>query len=155
MLLMLVIIAFTLILIWLIVLSFIIFKTKRHYHRLITTTKRGSIDAILEKLLEDDKIYAQEIEQIKKEVVKIEDKSCFHFQKFGIIRFNPFERIGGEQSFVLSLLNKLDSGVVINFIYTHEGIRVYAKQIKLGKGVEYELSEEEKKAIKKASDFIS
>ena len=70
-----------------------------------------------------------------------------------MVRFNPFERSGGEQSFVLALLNNLNSGLVINFIYTREGLRTYIKKVKAGKGEKYELSEEEKEAIDKSTYF--
>ena len=94
-----------------------------------------------------DKQTKQELEIIKKEL-KIEmEKSLLHFQKVGLIRFNPFERSGGDKSFVISLLNYENSGIVINFIHTRDGLRVYSKKIKNGKGQEFELSEEEKKAI--------
>ena len=65
----------------------------------------------------------------------------------GLVRFNAFGKSEGEQSFVLALLNELGSGVVINFIYIHEGIRVYAKPVKAGKGEQHELSSEEKEAV--------
>ena len=50
----------------------------------------------------------------------------------------------------LALLDKEDSGLIINFIYTHEGVRVYTKKVKQGKGEEYQLSEEEQRAIKES-----
>jgi len=105
----------------------------------------------LEVLLNTDKKMESEVEQIKKEL-KIEiQQSKLHIQKIGIIRFNPFERMGGEQSFVIAFLNNEDNGLVINYIYTRDGLRVYSKKVKKGKGEEYELSEEEKKAIEKSN----
>jgi len=92
-----------------------------------------------------------DLEEIKKQVKEEMKLSQLHLQKIGLIRFNPFERVGGEQSFVVSLLDKEDNGIIINFIYTREGLRVYTKRVKKGKGEEYELSEEEKKAIEKSS----
>ena len=76
-----------------------------------------------------------------------------HFQKIGLVRFNPFERVGGEQSFVIALLNNLNSGLVINFIYTREGLRTYIKKIREGKGEKYNLSNEEQEAVKKSSHY--
>ena len=132
---------------WLVVLTGILFKTKAHYNNLISKTRKNNIDEILDELLNRDKQTKQELEIIKKEL-KIEmEKSLLHFQKVGLIRFNPFERSGGDKSFVISLLNYENSGIVINFIHTRDGLRVYSKKIKNGKGEEFELSEEEKKAI--------
>jgi len=45
------------------------------------------------------------------------------------------------------LLNKKNCGLILNFIYTRDGLRVYTKAVKDGKGDKYQLSEEEKKAV--------
>ena len=138
-------------LLWIIILTFFLYQTKRHYHKLISKTNKKNIEEILDKLVSDDQSFNLEIKNLKKEIIKIEEISHSYFQRLGIIRFNPFERIGGDQSFVLALLNKEKTGVVINFLYTREGMRVYAKRVESGKGVEYDLSDEEKEAIKKCS----
>jgi hypothetical protein len=67
----------------------------------------------------------------------------------GIVRFNPFSEVGGDQSFSIALLNENDDGVVITSLYTRQENRVYGKPIKNSQS-EYSLSEEEKKAIEKA-----
>lgn len=136
---------------WLIVLSFFIFKTRKHYINLTSRTKKEKIDDILDKLIDDDNKLGAEIGKIRKEIEAIMKESSMHFQRVGLVRFNPFGRVGVDQSFVLALLNKEKNGIVINFIYTHEGVRVYAKHIKDGKGREHELSDEEKKAIEESS----
>jgi len=69
----------------------------------------------------------------------------------GIIRFNPFSEVGGDQSFSLALLNESNDGVVITSLYTRQENRVYGKPIKNGQS-EYTLSEEEKQAIEKAKN---
>ncbi len=126
--------------IWLVFLTGIVLKTKAHYNNLISKTRKQKIDEILDELLIFNKKAKEDLEIIKKE-------SSLHIQKVGLIRFNPFERMGGEKSFVISFLNYENSGIVINFIYTRDGLRVYSKKVKYGKGEEYNLSEEEKKAI--------
>jgi len=85
---------------------------------------------------------SEELENLKKE-------SKFNFQKFGIVRFNPFSEVGGDQSFSIALLDGSDNGVVVTSLYTREGNRVYGKPIKAGIS-EYLLSAEEKEAIEKA-----
>jgi len=137
--------------IWLITLSWVVYKIRKHYYNLISTTKKDRIDAILDELLLTDKKMITDLEEVKKQLREEMKQSQLHLQKVGLIRFNPFDRIGGEQSFVISLLDKEDNGLIINFIYTREGLRVYTKKVKKGKGEEYELSEEEKKAVEKSN----
>lgn len=108
---------------------------------------------MLDELLANGKKFGMEIEKLKKELSEIAKHSKIPLQKIGLVRFNPFERHGGEQSFILALLNDHNSGFVINFIYTREGLRTYIKRVKEGKGQEYALSEEEVEAIKKSSYY--
>lgn len=70
--------------------------------------------------------------------------------KIGLVRFNPFSETGGNQSFCLALLDGEDSGLVISSLHTRQTTRIYAKPVKKGKGDGYELSAEEKQAIKNA-----
>ena len=132
---------------WLIVLTGVVLKTKAHYNSLISNTRKHKIDEILDELLMIDKKTSQELEVVKKELHEEIKKSILHIQKVGLVRFSPFEKTGGEKSFVITFLNYENSGIVINFIHTRDGLRVYSKKVKNGKSEEFELSEEEKKAI--------
>lgn len=138
------------VIIWLIVLSFVVFKLRNHYYNLISKTRKDKLDEILDSLLEQDKKNYNEIEIIKKEFKNQIQLSKLHLHKVGLIRFNPFDRAGGEQSFVIAFLDSEDNGIILNFIYTRDGLRVYTKKVTKGKGEEYDLSDEEKKAIEKS-----
>lgn len=139
-----------LLIVWLLVLSFFLYKTRSHYNSLISRTKKTKIDDILDSLLERSDVFSKEIDKVKKTVQEIIYHDKAHYQKLGFLRFNPFDRVGGEQSFIIALLDSQDSGIILNFLYTREGIRIYAKKIERGACEEYELSAEEKEAIKKA-----
>ncbi|GIW64153.1 MAG: hypothetical protein KatS3mg092_0086 [Patescibacteria group bacterium] len=101
--------------------------------------------------MEKDIKIEKDIYVIKQELQNQINLSRYYFQKIGLIRYNPFDKTGGKQSFVIALLNKENSGLILNFIYTKEGLRVYTKKVIKGKGAEYELSEEEKQVIEKSS----
>lgn len=70
-------------------------------------------------------------------------------QKVGFKRFNPFEHTGGDQSFSLALLDHKDDGVIISSLYTRDGVRVYAKEIKRGSS-KHPLSDEEREVLEQA-----
>ena len=57
--------------------------------------------------------------------------------------------MGGNQSFVIALLDAENNGFVISSLFVKEASRVYAKTIKKGKS-DYSLSKEEQEAIAKA-----
>jgi len=70
-------------------------------------------------------------------------------QNVGIVRFNAFEDVGGEQSFALAMLDAKKDGVIISSIYGRQDTRLYAKGITAGEG-ERALSDEERRALQKA-----
>jgi len=67
-------------------------------------------------------------------------------QNVGVVRFNPFKDVGGDQSFAIALLNAHKDGLVISSLFTKSGIRIYAKPISKG-GSKYQLSVEESRAV--------
>ena len=91
----------------------------------------------------------ENFEKILAEFENLKKENKFNLQKVGLVRFNPFKEVGGNQSFSIALLDGDDNGIVITSLYTREGNRVYGKPIKQGQS-DYLLSEEEKKAIEKA-----
>lgn len=82
-------------------------------------------------------------------VREMRKKDRGHIQKVGVVRFNPFKDVGGDQSFSIALLNEENSGVIITSLYSREGNRVYAKAIERSQS-KYQLSDEEKEAISRA-----
>ena len=144
------ILSFSFLFLWLFLLSFFLFRTVRHYRRLTKGIARKDLETVLNRLLNDLEKEGVEIEKLKEVTEDLKKEGVFHFQKIGLIRFNPFRETGGDQSFSLALLDGENNGVVISSLYHREGTRIYAKPVKKGKGAEYELSEEEKKVIEKA-----
>ncbi|HOK54555.1 MAG TPA: DUF4446 family protein [Armatimonadota bacterium] len=72
-------------------------------------------------------------------------------QKVGLVRFDAFPDIGGEQSFALALLDGNMNGVVLSNLYGRTDSRVYAKEIVNGSSA-HTLSNEEKEAIRRAGN---
>lgn len=52
--------------------------------------------------------------------------------KMKLVRFNPFDEIGSNQSFILCLLDMDNSGVIITSLHSRDQTRIYAKEIKEG-----------------------
>ncbi|MDD5696930.1 MAG: DUF4446 family protein [Candidatus Pacebacteria bacterium] len=93
----------------------------------------------------------EKIEQLEEEFKKEKNKNRMAFKKAGLIRYNPFREKGGDQSFSLALLDEEDKGFVLTSIYTHEGVRIFAKPVTKGES-QYQLSDEEREAIRKAKE---
>lgn len=98
------------------------------------------------------KIFDKDIQELYNISNQINQLAHKGIHKVGIVRFNPFKDIGGDQSFSIALLNGKKDGVVISSLYnTREGSRIYSKAILNGESDKYPLTEEEKEAIKIAN----
>lgn len=139
--------------IWLIVLTFIVILYKRHYDLLIRDVTKESLTTVLDKILGELQLTKKDIANLTTAYDKIERDSSLYIQKIGLVRFNPFKDTGGDQSFILSLLDAHNTGVVISGLYSRSGTRWYAKKVIDGKGFEHELSDEELKAVHQAKTF--
>ncbi|MFA5228308.1 MAG: DUF4446 family protein [Candidatus Paceibacterota bacterium] len=87
-----------------------------------------------------------EIKKLSLEIDKIKKESELYIQKAKLIRYNPFNEMGGDQSFTLALLNKNNDGIVVTSIFNQEKSRVFGKEISKGKST-YQLSTEEDSII--------
>ena len=106
----------------------------------------------LEEALMIFKDLKEEIKKLSARLEKFEKAEPRFFQKMGLVRFNPFKEMGGDQSFSLALLDKENSGFVLTSLSGRQGNRIFAKP--LTKGISsYQLSEEEKQAIEQAKIF--
>ena len=139
-----------LILIWLAILSFILYRTVSQYNSLGKGVSKENLSTILEKVLANLDLSKKDIAQIISRCDNIEKEALLHTQKIGLVRFNPFSDTGGDQSFILSLLNGKSDGLLISILHGRTGTRWYEKKIKEGRGIDQELSDEEKSAVKGA-----
>jgi hypothetical protein len=141
---------FSIIILWLFILTYFLWKTLSHYNKLGQGLKEKNFKSIMETLLQDVTIAKKDIDSLKLYCDKIQKEGFLHIQKIGLVRFNPFKDTGGDQSFILSLVDGNDTGVIISGLYARSGTRWYAKRIVEGKSLGHELSDEEKKALQEA-----
>lgn len=136
--------------IWLIGLTIVFLRLSSHYNNLLKGASTKTLKSVLEEVLAEIHLSKKDIDSLRNRCDKIEKDNVGHIQKIGLLRFNPFKDTGGDQSFILVFVDANNTGVVLSGLYSRSGTRWYAKRVIEGKGVEHELSEEEKKAIKEA-----
>ena len=112
--------------------------------------KRKKEPKNLKEILSQFNDFKKNLKELFEDLEKLKEENKFSIQKMGMVRFNPFSEIGGNQSFSIALLDGNNNGFVITSFYSREGNRVYAKPITAGKSKHF-LSKEEKEAIKKAT----
>lgn len=70
-------------------------------------------------------------------------------QRVGVVRYNPFEDTGSNQSFVLAMLDARGHGFVLSSLHSRQQTRVFLKPISRGRA-ETATSDEEAEAIRLA-----
>jgi len=136
--------------VWLVSLSIFFWRVLQHYNRLTKGVSEKSLRAVLESLLKDVDVNKKDIDYLKEYSLKLEKDGLLHIQKVGLIRFNLLKiRWRPKLYFIFGRWERYRSR---NFgTLLQVGTRWYAKRVISGKGVDYELSEEEKKSLKEAS----
>lgn len=137
-------------LVWNVILTFFFLQFYLYYKRLTKGGKKESIVKMLDEIVSDQERMKKALDELVSACVKLDESGQLHIQKVGLLRFNPFKDTGGDQSFILALIDAKDTGVVISSLHTRSGTRWYAKHVLNGKGAEYELSKEEEEALKNA-----
>lgn len=131
--------------------SYVKFKKYKKNNEIILK-KIGDGKDFLELLRENNK-KVEDIELINKElkenIDELERKTNKCMQKIGFIRYNAFKDTGSNLSFALAILDRNNTGIILNGIYSRETSNIYAKSVENGKS-EYRLSEDEIKALNEA-----
>src|SRR5258706_16183591 len=140
-------------LVWVAVLTVFFYRLSSHYNHLVKDTNKRTLQAVLDTLLKDRDIIKKDIEILRDRCDTIQEEGKFHIQKIGLLRFNPFKDTGGDQSFILALVDGNNTGVIISGLYSRSGTRWYAKKVKVGKGLDHDLTDEEKEALKEAKNI--
>jgi hypothetical protein len=109
-----------------------------------------SLEAVLDAHLDRVEGVARDLDDLSTRTVALEAASRKAFSRVGLVRYNPFEETGGNQSFALALLDADGDGWVLSSLHARSGTRVYAKAIARGRS-EAALSDEEAAAIRQAT----
>lgn len=122
-------------------------RLSKHYNSLTKgidpKTLMNALQGIQHTIAQQEKV--QEV--TKNKIQKLQDQSRFHTQNVILKRFNPFGDTGGDQSFILAILDGNKDGVVITSLHSRENTRFYVKSVKDGVGIDHPLSDEEQKII--------
>ncbi len=134
---------------WNIFLQLRLEKTRKRIKIFYQGRKTKDLEEVIAQQVKKIKNTEKDIDKLLKWNHKLQKTLDVSIQKVGVIRFNPFKDIGGNQSFVIALLDSKDNGFVISSLYSKEGTRIYTKPIQ-GASSTHNLSNEEQQAIKQA-----
>lgn len=136
--------------IWLGILSFLIWKQGNFLQSLFPKDGKRDIRRKFEEVLKAIEEFRKESKKTKVGLDELKEVGLLHMSRFGLLRYNPYEDTGGDQSFTVALLDMRGSGFVLTSLHARSQTRVFAKPITDGKSSKYHLSKEEEEVIKKA-----
>lgn len=129
------------------IMLFFLRRLARHYNSLTKgidkKTLMNALQGIQQTIAEHEKVQ----DATRRDLQKLQDNALLHLQRLTLKRFNPFGDTGGDQSFILALLDGNQDGVVITSLHSRENTRFYVKSVKGGVGIDHPLSDEEQKII--------
>lgn len=127
------------------------FQLQKKYGQFLEGASAKKVEDLIKEYSKNVHDAQNKIDEMAGFVAQMHSNSKFSISKQALIRFNPFGDTGGNQSFVLALLDNNNNGVVLSSVHARTGTRVYAKEIRDGLS-KYNLSDEETIALQKALD---
>ena len=121
-------------------------RAARRYRALVRDTHGGSLQEVLDAHVERVMAVGGQIEDVRRLYQSLQERSQGSLQHVGMVRFNPFDDTGSDQSFAIALLDDRRDGVVISSLHGRTSTRVFAKPVEGGTS-RHSLSEEEAQAI--------
>ena len=101
--------------------------------------------AQIDKLYDAKEEHDHDLLFIKKNLDKM-------FNKYGVEKYDAFDDVGGKLSFALALLDKENTGLILNAVHSRDNCFLYMKEIVKGESYVM-LSQEEVEALRKAVNF--
>ena len=122
-------------------------RANSSYRSLVSDSQGASLQQLLDNHLGKVIEVGTEMEGLKSLYETLEARSRGSLQHVGIVRFNPFEDTGSDQSFAIALLDDRRDGIVLSSLHGRGQTRVFAKPVESGEST-HQLSDEEAQAIR-------
>lgn len=135
--------------IWSGVLSYLFLKQKSFLTELFPKSGERDIRKKFEETVSVIRKFEQDLGILDDRLEGFKKDSLKNVQKVELLRYNPYDDTGGDQSFSVAVLDKKGDGVVITSLHARSGTRVFAKPVAEGKALKFQFSKEEEVVIKK------
>ncbi|MHB8631367.1 MAG: DUF4446 family protein [Candidatus Limnocylindria bacterium] len=135
--------------VWLAMLQRSASRVRSRLRRILSDNGTAGLDEILDRQAKRLEQLGGRVDALNALERELEASSRLALQKVGIVRFNPFQDTGGDQSFAIALLDQGGTGLVVSSLHGRSETRVFAKQVTNGRS-KHSLSAEEQQAIREA-----
>jgi hypothetical protein len=127
-------------------------RQARHHSRwreLLESASGESLENMLQGQLRERTRTEQQFSDVERRLRTLEAALPVSKRHLGLVRYDAFTDVGGNQSFALALYDDRGNGAVLNSIIGRAECRVYCKPLVNGRS-ERDLSQEEQRAIREA-----
>ena len=127
-------------------------RLERKYKTFMKGSDAQSLEKIfVRKFAQIDKLYEAK-EDLEHDILFIKKNLEKMFSKYGVEKYDAFDDVGGKLSFALALLDKDNTGLILNAVHSRDNCFLYLKEIVKGESYVM-LSQEEVEALRKAVNF--
>ena len=128
-------------------------KLYRRYDYFMRGKDAESLEDIILDQIEEIKKLRAEDRANKDSIRTLNRNQRASFRKFGVVRYNAFQGMGGTLSFAFAMLDYTNTGFVLNSVHSREGCYLYIKPVDRGQ-TDVLLGKEEKEALEQALGYI-
>ena len=127
-------------------------RLERRYKVFMKGSDAQSLEKVfVRKFAQIDRLYEAK-DQHDHELLFIKKNLDKMFSKYGVEKYDAFDDVGGKLSFALALLDKDNTGLILNAVHSRDNCFLYLKEIVKGESYVM-LSQEEVGALRKAVNF--
>lgn len=127
-------------------------RLERKYNVFMKGSDAQSLEKVfVRKFSQIDRLYEAK-EDHERDLELLKKSSNMIFCKYGVEKYDAFDDVGGKLSFVLVLLDRNNTGLILNAVHSRDNCFLYLKEIVRGESYVV-LSQEEVEALRKAVNF--
>ena len=127
-------------------------RLERKYKMFMKGSDAQSLEkTFVRKFAQIDRLYEAK-EDHEHAINALEQHFKIIFSKYGVEKYDAFDDVGGKLSFALALLDKDNTGLILNAVHSRDNCFLYLKEIVKGESYVM-LSQEEVEALRKAVNF--
>lgn len=127
-------------------------RLERRYKVFMKGSDAQSLEKVfVRKFAQIDRLYEAK-DQHDHELLFIKKNLDKMFSKYGVEKYDAFDDVGGKLSFALAMLDKDNTGLILNAVHSRDNCFLYLKEIVKGESYVM-LSQEEVEALRKAVNF--
>jgi len=121
----------------------------QQWSEVLRGSRGESLEKLLHETLRENGALRERLDRAEARLTEIEKHGEKSKRHLGLVRYDAFEDVGGNQSFALALYDDNGDGAILNGLIGRADCRIYCKPLAGGRS-DRNLSQEERRAISEA-----